>query len=667
VTPTLTVTVVRRSGALALAEQIDEEEVDAAEAAPSAEGFAAAMIAALRRLKSGARADPEFDAFLRHQTRLIDLQTEHLHEQRELVLSRLRWGRFGDRLKVALQLMTMAVGLAIAAGVGAMAWSAHEDHGVAIEAFSTPPDLAARGLTGQVAASQLLDRLAELQRATATARPASSYANDWGSDIKVEIPETGVSIGELNRWLRQWLGGETRISGEIVRTPAGLAVTARSGDGPASRFEGPETDVDTLIGQTAEAVYRQTQPYRYAVYLASSGRHAEAIAAFARLAKAGPSEDRAWAYAGWASTLFQDKRYREAIPEAEAALALNPRLAPALLVLNGAFANVDRLEDHLVWGRRELALLKSGRAVGEPASQIANFILERQFVDALAIGDYRAAGQLGRGLEPVDVEGQAGSYRPYGSEIEALARDHDVAGSRAFAALHPQDLTPAARYGQAAAVDDWGLVAAFIDGLRREPATVGAPLDLKAPSVAAGAATAYANVGRLADAEASLQAMPADCYDCLRAHGLIAALKGDWPGVDRWYGEAARQGPSLPFAHTDWGRALLRKGDPDGAIARLTEAHRRSPQFADPLELWGEALMRKGDYAGAIGRFAEADREAPRWGRNHLRWGEALMLSGRYREARAQYQAAAGLDLSIPDRAALDLLLARTASGPLRG
>ncbi len=77
--------------------------------------------------------------------------------------------------------------------------------------------------------------------------------------------------------------------------------------------------------------------------------------------------------------------------------------------------------------------------------------------------------------------------------------------------------------------------------------------------------------------------------------------------------------------------------------------------------------MAKEDYAGAGARFAEADKDAPKWGRNHLRWGEALMLSGHYAATRAQYQAASGLDLSKPDRAALNVLLARTASGPLHG
>ncbi len=98
---------------------------------------------------------------------------------------------------------------------------------------------------------------------------------------------------------------------------------------------------------------------------------------------------------------------------------------------------------------------------------------------------------------------------------------------------------------------------------------------------------------------------------------------------------------------------LLAKGDPDGAIAKLKLAHAQSPHFADPLELWGEALMSKGDFAGAIAKFREADAYAPHWGRNHLRWGQTLARLGRADDAKAQWRAAAGLDLSIADRAEL--------------
>jgi tetratricopeptide (TPR) repeat protein len=553
--------------------------------------------------------------------------------------------------------------------IGAMAWQAHLDHGVTIEAFSVPPDLAQRGLTGQVAASQLLDRLAELQQQTVTTRPASTYANDWGGDIKVEIPETGVSIGELSRYLREWLGSQTRISGEIVRTPAGLAVTARTGDAPGRRFEGLEADVDTLIGQAAEAVYQQTQPYRYAVYLASSGRHSDAMANFARLAQTGPPEDRAWAYAGLASMLLQDGRVRDAVRMAETAIRLDPRLAPPYPILRDSLDGLSRREDELAWTRRERALLNSGRAVGLPPSQTTNRIRLTQVTEAVDAGDYVRAVQLGRALEQLNFEGRADAYRPDGLVAVALVLDHDVDGFKTATAALPRQVVAIVRQRAVAmeADDDWATSARLDDGVTRDPAALRLSPEVWATQIHPDMATAYAHVGRFAEAETALLDSPPDCYNCLLAHGLVAALKGDWPAADRWYAEAARQAPSFPFAHTDWGRALLRKGDIDGAIAKLEEAHRRGPHFADPLELWGEALTRKGDYARAIAKFAEADKDAPRWGRNHLRWGEALMLSGRYAEARAQYQAASGLDLSKPDRAALNVLLDRTASGALHG
>ena len=97
----------------------------------------------------------------------------------------------------------------------------------------------------------------------------------------------------------------------------------------------------------------------------------------------------------------------------------------------------------------------------------------------------------------------------------------------------------------------------------------------------------------------------------------------------------------------------MARGDLDGAIVRLQQANQKGPHYADALELWGEALMRKRDYSGAAARFAEADKNAPRWGRNHLRWGQALARTGKADDAKAQWIAAAGMDLSPADRAEL--------------
>jgi hypothetical protein len=83
-----------------------------------------------------------------------------------------------------------------------MLWNAARSDGLIIESFSVPPDMAAKGMTGQVVASQMLDQLTAMQNVTRASRSARSYANNRSDDIKVEIPDTGMSVGEAYRFLR---------------------------------------------------------------------------------------------------------------------------------------------------------------------------------------------------------------------------------------------------------------------------------------------------------------------------------------------------------------------------------------------------------------------------------------------------------------------------------
>ncbi len=176
------------------------------------------------------------DAFLedqarlvREQTELARLQAEDLRREDKLRHWSLIVHHSSDVMKLAFEFSVALIFIAIVAAIGAAIWNAAHDNGLVIEAFSVPPDMAARGLTGQVVATQLQDRLAAMQSGTDSARPAASYTNNWGSDIKVVIPDTGVSVGEIYRYLAGWLGNETHISGEVYRTPSGIALTVRAG------------------------------------------------------------------------------------------------------------------------------------------------------------------------------------------------------------------------------------------------------------------------------------------------------------------------------------------------------------------------------------------------------------------------------------------------------
>src|ERR1700722_18769464 len=86
-----------------------------------------------------------------------------LDEQRHHIKSQFRLRQWELRLGVLLRLATAFTGLAIAAGIGFMIWNASHSSGLLIEPFSVPPDLAARGMTGEVVAAKLLDQLSQMQ------------------------------------------------------------------------------------------------------------------------------------------------------------------------------------------------------------------------------------------------------------------------------------------------------------------------------------------------------------------------------------------------------------------------------------------------------------------------------------------------------------------------
>jgi tetratricopeptide (TPR) repeat protein len=646
-----------------MAERIEEPDAGPQET-PVQDSPAAVAIALGRTSRGpGAKAvDAEAVAFLRDQRRLINIQTEHLHEQRELILSRLRWGRFSDRVKAAIQVMTAFVGLAVVAAVGAMAWSASREHGVVVEAFSVPPDLAARGLNGQVVAGKFLDDLQRMQAQTGSRRSPSTYANNWSGEVKVEIPDTGVSVGELHRLLVDWLGRNTKIEGDVYRTPQGLSVTARAGALPAADQAGAEADLDALIQAAAEDIYRETQPYLYGKYLFDKGdlEHLQrAKAQYQELVRTGSPEDRMWAYLGLADTQRQLGDLQASMDTFTAAAAQYPHFYNYYSGLSG----IERgLEGHDEKGLADLRtaremLKRYSRSYMRPGAAA----LSEQLYDA---GEAELHGDYAKGA---DAEGRSYDRDPTGgnarlSALVDLALDHASLAAVLARAPNPrgafQTLTATAdedlaRLTHAFAMGDWAGVENAYDALDTSQLR---PNDRLMRSLMASpyAAIAEARLGQSARAQALIATTPQDCNRCADARGVIASAAGDWAGADRWFAEAERLAPSLPFAYADQAQSRLARGDTVGAIALLQTANAKGPHYADALELWGEALARRGDYAGAIARYAEADRYAPQWGRNHLMWAEALAKSGRTAEARAQKDAAAGLELTAADRGELN-------------
>jgi tetratricopeptide (TPR) repeat protein len=606
--------------------------------------WAAAQVALTQ---GGARAD----AFLDEQARLARVQREQIEEENATRRHLLRIEHVSALLKLALELSLAAVAAVIVIGLGAAIWSAANDSGLVVESFSVPPDLASRGITGDVVATRLLDRLSSLQQQTQSSRAASSYANNWGSDIKLQIPDTGVSIGEFNRSLHAWLGHQTRITGEIYRTPAGIAVTARAGSDASPTFTGSDADLDKLMQQAAESVYRATQPYRYAVYLANVGRNKEAETAYQQLIAGGAMLDRAWALIGLENIYANRADYPRALAALDRARAILPGFVMSDINRAGIEGQFQHDEASLAFERKSVARLRGQRP--SDMSEIAWEIGRLQSEAALDgdLGDYSGQIEIDRRVQALpDFSGAVDTARQ--NDVGAYAFLHDAASTdAAFQAMAPasNNVTNLQRNATRA------LSLIFLDRpefLLAHSAEFDAALAKLGPigHVIASrqfwpfAAYALALKGDFKGAHAMVDRTPIDCNQCLRARGVIDMLERNWGGAEYWFARAARDAPSLPQAWSDWGRMLLGKGDLERACTMFATAHARGPRYADPLEMWGEALLRLHRADEALPKFAEAARYAPNWKRMHLKWGEALEYLGRKDDAAKQFALARSLD-----------------------
>ena len=613
-------------------------------------------------------ATEEAREYLRKQSRLVELQIADLEREDRLRHWSLRVHHTSDVMKVMFEVTVALIALAVIVMIAAAIWSAAHDDSVVIDAFRMPADIAQRGMSGDVVANQFLDRLAQLQAQTDSSRAPGTYASDWGSEIKVEIPNTGVSIGEAYRYLAGWLGHQTHISGEVWHTEDGIALTIRTNSNTSLEFEGRERDLGALLMRAAESVYGQTQPYRYAVYLTTHGRGAEEERILRNLALDGPESEKPWAYTLWAFSATGAGDDAEALRRSRQAVALGPDLPLALADLAGleAWAGHDEGELAMLRATRR-ALDGRGAALIIPRAAAVIGIQSDANI-AEEIGDFREALAVYEKLASVpDFEGSRSVAHIMGAAVAAIG--HDIPRSRQLLGAN-RDTDQAAKatngYGwqlpnfrfaqfeQFVAVEDWKSARTDIEAALATPAAAspGGRAFLRAEAWP-WLALAEAKTGDLNAAKREIGGTPLDCYLCLRVRGQMDSLEKNWNGGAYWFARAVATAPTPPFAYADWAAMLLRKGDANAAIVMLKVANEHGPHFADPLEMWGEALMLQNRSDLALEKFEDANKYAPNWGRLHLEWGKALWYADKKDDARKQFAIAGGLGLSAGDKAAL--------------
>ena len=597
------------------------------------------------------------DAFLKDQQALIAAQLHHLHEQLKL----LKLGIFSQRVSIALKGLTALVGLVVVIGVAVAVWNASQADGLVVDAFSVPPSLAEQGLTGDTVSQDITDQVNAIRdNASVHSLAASRSARqEGGDDVKVEIPETGVSLMQAWRYLKLWLGDERHVRGSLRPDGDGrirLTVTLE-GEPPAS-FAGPAGELNKIERQAAEHVYAGIEPINYVIYLVNHRRFDETLAALPAVIDAARTpEDRADAFGITA----------DFIARLNGDFALS--LARARIARSGA---PRRFTGYVEAARADMVLRHDEEAFGQATAVLA---LKEQDQASIVRGRGWAAitaeAQVYHSQLQADGQALAGAcmnncnpVRALLTNVEVAALRHDPKAGRALIAealaVGGNTLLDLAnmRTRMDAAANDWQAAAhdanAYLSAAASEPtSSPGYRGAWKTNIGTPWLAEAKAHTGDMAGAQALIASTPLDCDVCVRTRGRIAALNRDWAGAARWFEMVSARSPDIPFADADWGAMLLAQGKPDAAIAKFELANQKGPHFADPLEGWGEALMAKNQSHLAVARFAAAGKYAPNWGRLHLKWGEALYYAGQKDEAKAQFARAAQLDLTAAEKTEL--------------
>jgi tetratricopeptide (TPR) repeat protein len=466
-------------------------------------------------------------------------------------------------------------------------------------------------LTGKVVASGVLDELNRLQSATRTTAVKRDLSTAWASEVKLAVPETGVSIGEISRLLKARFGHDLHINGDVVQTEGGgLALTVR-GDGISPKtFTGSGAGLATLTTEAAEYIYAQSEPAPWAYYLQNVQRNAEAIAFCRDRYATADKADRPYLLNVWANALTANGgSARQALDLYRSALKLKPDYWIAYNNVMNSLWNLG--DEEAAWrAGTDMAEAAGGRPGRAPDVLYENWDALTwnllPWLDA-TIADIDASAGAGSTTESEGIaigDIQARLHDPNAAELALQTTKEDAKDPTIAAITHFVRGRLAADAGEAlkAASEMDAFGTAFSD-----PA-----VSSQYPGYNCWIAPAEEAAGHPEKADAVLKT-GGTYVDCYRFRGDILDQRGDWPSAQKAYARAVALAPDLPAAYYSWGTALAQHGDLAGAELKLKDANQRGPHWADPLKAWGDILVRQGHAKEALLKYDEALKYAPNW------------------------------------------------------
>jgi hypothetical protein len=276
----------------------EEEKIDPTECGTGP--IVAAVAANLANQNPEAAA--ETAAMFREQTQLLKSQRKNVEAEYEFFEA--EWGPrlLALRLRTGFQIFFALFATVIGVGLAIVIYAAVQSRSVVINPFDAPPALAAKSLSGKVLAAGLLDVLTRIQAASRSNAEGRSLSNAWTNEIAIDVPETGISIGQLERMIKTRFGHDQHIEGDLVLTEQGsLALTVRGTGILPKTFTDEARNLGKILTEAGEYVYSQSQPGLCAAYLNNNDRIDEGIR-FAQGAYAtADSGDRPYLLNAWAN------------------------------------------------------------------------------------------------------------------------------------------------------------------------------------------------------------------------------------------------------------------------------------------------------------------------------------------------------------------------------
>jgi tetratricopeptide (TPR) repeat protein len=517
----------------------------------AAAGAGADTVALSLALQKAAH-DPELSrtasAYLIEQRLLVQLQIKHFDEERRLAIAAAKCKRYADRIRNTLSTLVALIVLALVVAISRMTIEAINDHSIVVEGFTVPPDLAARGASTQAIAENLVSRLASVRSTVnrnSLAQTEEIHAEQAGS-VKIEIPQTGVSLDELEHFVHRWLGHQILVNGEVRNETGGdISIGLHVAGAEPIEVRGPSADLDRLIQETAESSFSSFDPSNYVIYLLATGREPEALNAAERFVRSPDvqkigSAPRANAYSLWGGV---DPDQHRALSRSLIAIDLDPRVMVGWWEAARSSAQLGHDQAAIEYNHKVL-----GTKIEDQLPQLRGaypyVIGEAHIAIDQATGDFAALAADYRGQPSSVIEG-------YSQRARVAAALHDESLSReqlarAIAAGATDDETRDTRWYVSTAAADW-------------------------PQA-------------LSDARALVNYLE---------WGKTLLVRGDLAGATKQLALAHEKGPHFADPLKSLGDVLVKQGRPREALAKYDQALKYAPDWAALKEAREAAAKQK--------------------------------------------------------------------------